>query len=63
MRTTKFCSERDFVVRFFLSVFARMKRGGEGEIKTKKWSGRRESNPRGQLGKLEHNHFATPATG
>ncbi len=26
------------------------------------WSGRRESNPRGQLGKLEHNHFATPAS-
>ena len=27
----------------------------------KKWSGIPESNRRGQLGKLEHNHFANPA--
>ncbi len=25
------------------------------------WSGRRESNPPSQLGKLEHYHYATPA--
>ena len=29
--------------------------------KRTEWSGRTESNRRGQLGKLEHNHFATPA--
>ena len=31
-------------------------------IGAKKWSGRPESNRRSQLGKLEHNHFATPAS-
>ncbi len=26
------------------------------------WSGRRESNPPSQLGRLEHYHYATPAS-
>lgn len=44
-----------------IRVLARRNAAASAQLAVKKWSGRPESNRRSQLGKLEHNHFATPA--